>query len=156
MSYSYGERSKGRLDQCDAKIQLIMNEVIKIADVTVITGHRTEEEQDDKFNKGYSKVKWPDSKHNTNPSRAIDIAPYIKPYGVITGHPDQIVKIAEMRSVSREAANSFVLKAYARLIGQVEAVAEMAGIGIRVGLDWDGDYDTLDQSFNDLMHVELK
>jgi hypothetical protein len=41
------------------------------------------------------------------------------------------------------------------LTGFVRGVAATAGIQIRCGADWDGDFDTKDQHFNDLVHFEL-
>jgi peptidoglycan L-alanyl-D-glutamate endopeptidase CwlK len=40
--------------------------------------------------------------------------------------------------------------------GIVRAVAEYEKIPIRWGGDWDGDTEVLDQTFNDLGHIELR
>lgn len=53
-----------------------MNEVIKHTDISILCGHRGEEEQNKAFNDGKSKVRFPFSKHNKTPSLAVDIAPY--------------------------------------------------------------------------------
>ena len=45
-------------------------------DVTVLCGHRGKAEQDLAYSRGYSKLKYPKSKHNKIPSLAIDLAPY--------------------------------------------------------------------------------
>ena len=45
-------------------------------DFSVICGHRGEKDQNKAVEQGYSKIKYPKSKHNTFPSRAVDIAPY--------------------------------------------------------------------------------
>ncbi len=58
-------------------------------------------------------------------------------------------------TVSLAKIDSFVLKSYARLIGHIERVAYVNDIWIRLGLDWDGDFDMLDQNFDDLGHWEL-
>lgn len=42
----------------------------------VLVGHRTKEEQDAAVAKGFSKVKFPNSKHNSLPSKAVDICPH--------------------------------------------------------------------------------
>jgi hypothetical protein len=52
--------------------------------------------------------------------------------------------------------NSMIDKSYARLMGHIEAIAYVNDIGIRLGLDWDGDYNLLDQTFHDLGHWELE
>ena len=40
--------------------------------------------------------------------------------------------------------------------GYVQGVAEQLGIKIRWGGDWDSDFDFKDQTFNDLVHFELR
>jgi peptidoglycan L-alanyl-D-glutamate endopeptidase CwlK len=42
----------------------------------VICGFRGEREQNEAYNRGNSKLKWPQSKHNQTPSLAVDIVPY--------------------------------------------------------------------------------
>jgi peptidoglycan L-alanyl-D-glutamate endopeptidase CwlK len=53
-----------------------MGSVIEVMDITVLCGHRTEAEQNDAYRKGFSKLQFPKSKHNSMPSMAVDIAPY--------------------------------------------------------------------------------
>jgi hypothetical protein len=53
-----------------------MRRVLGEMDITILCGHRTREEQDDAFNGGFSKVRYPNSKHNKTPSQAVDVAPY--------------------------------------------------------------------------------
>jgi len=68
--------SKKRLETCDPRLQEICEEAIKEFDFMVLCGHRDKKEQDEAFQKGNSKLKWPKSKHNSNPSLAVDLAPY--------------------------------------------------------------------------------
>ncbi len=65
-----------RLATCDPKIIAIFEEVIKKYDFSVIFGHRGEEQQNEFFAEGSSQKQWPNSKHNSLPSRAIDAVPY--------------------------------------------------------------------------------
>jgi peptidoglycan L-alanyl-D-glutamate endopeptidase CwlK len=51
-------------------------EAIKHYDFTVICGHRTKAEQTAAVLSGASKLAWPKSKHNSNPSLAMDCVPY--------------------------------------------------------------------------------
>ena len=46
-------------------------------DIVIVCGVRGETEQNEAYKNGYSQVKFPNSKHNTFPSKAVDIAPYI-------------------------------------------------------------------------------
>jgi hypothetical protein len=45
-------------------------------DITVLCGFRGEDDQNDAFRRGTSDLRWPKSKHNQRPSRAVDLAPY--------------------------------------------------------------------------------
>lgn len=125
----YSSRSKSRLATCDPKLQKLFNEVIKHWDCTILEGMRDEETQNEYFRTGRSKLKFPSSKHNSSPSRAVDAAPY----------PIDWQDIERFR-----AFGGFVL-----------GVAAALGIKIRWGGDWDGDRSFKDQSFNDLPHFEL-
>jgi hypothetical protein len=53
-----------------------MRGAIKRYDFTVLCGHRGEEEQTRAYEAGNSKLRYPMSKHNSEPSMAVDIAPY--------------------------------------------------------------------------------
>lgn len=72
----FSERSRKNLETCDKRLQDIFNEVIKGFDCTILCGSRNKEEQDKAFEQGYSQLKYPDSKHNFYPSKAVDAAPY--------------------------------------------------------------------------------
>ena len=65
MSYKFGKKSLERLSTCNGLLQEILNEAINIMDFTVLWGHRDKEEQNKAFRDGNSKVKFPNSKHNS-------------------------------------------------------------------------------------------
>lgn len=73
---SFGNKSNGRLDTCDIKLQLLFREVVKIINCTILDGHRGKERQEEAFEDGVSKVHWPNSRHNTRPSKAVDVMPF--------------------------------------------------------------------------------
>lgn len=125
----WSTKSKQALMTCHPDLQRLFNEVIKTWDCTVLEGHRNKARQDAAFNSGLSKLRFPASKHNQFPSRAIDVIPYPINFS-------DIKRIYEF--------GHFVVE-----------TAEKLGIGLRWGGDWDGDGDTKDQSFNDLVHFEL-
>ena len=125
----FGKTSQARLATCHPDLQLLMNALIKHIDVSIICGHRTEAEQNKAFNEGKSKLKFPQSKHNSLPSKAVDIACY---------------------PIDWNDRGRFYL-----MIGYVRRLADELGIKIRVGADWNGDYNTDDQNFHDLPHIEL-
>jgi len=104
-------------------------------------------------------LKWPDSKHNITPERplsdAVDVWPWVPPFGALSGNPEHIATIALMANVTDEEAWDFVYKAFARVYGVFEACAGLRGYKTRWGGDWDGDGNLLDQNFHDLPHIEF-
>ena len=73
---TYSKRSKTNLSQCHIDLQVLFNDVIKQVDCSIICGHRGKKEQNEAFDKGFSKLRYPKSKHNKVPSLAVDVAPY--------------------------------------------------------------------------------
>ena len=73
---SFGKTSRSKLETCAQEIQDVLNEAIKHYDFSVIDGHRDMERQNVYFNEGKSQVRWPNSRHNSYPSQAVDIIPY--------------------------------------------------------------------------------
>ena len=67
--------AKQRLLTCDTRLQIIVNAAAKRIHFQVLCGHRGEKEQNDAFERGMSKLRWPQSRHNSNPSQAVDLAP---------------------------------------------------------------------------------
>lgn len=127
----YSPNSQKNLDSCHSELQELFRDVLKVADHSIICGHRTQADQFALFNEGKSKVRL--SKHNAIPSRAVDVIPYpIKDNW--DDDRDKIIVFSKL----------------------VLAIAEYKGIAIRWGGDWDGDGDMTDQTFNDFVHYELK
>lgn len=132
MSYSYGKASAERLSTCHPTLQRLFNEIIKHRDVTILCGHRGQTEQNIAFANKSSTKQWPNSKHNTTPSVAVDAAPW---------------PLTEVHWKDREhwvAWGSWV-------------VGFAAGMGIRVrwGGDWNRNFASADERFFDGPHFEL-
>jgi hypothetical protein len=72
----FSKRSLEQLSTCDQRLQDLFTEVLQEMDCTIIEGHRGKEKQDRMVEEGKSKTKWPRSKHNTLPSKAVDVMPY--------------------------------------------------------------------------------
>jgi len=157
----FGEKSQSNRETLHPHLQCVLDLAIKSVDFAIVKGHRGQKEQDSLFDRGLSKVKFPNSKHNANPSLAADIYPYVETIAgvkanlTLTGHPAQIRQIAKLAKVSFAAARSYVLQMFMRMVGAVLAAAAALDVTLRSGSDWDRDGDTLDQSFNDLCHVEV-
>jgi peptidoglycan L-alanyl-D-glutamate endopeptidase CwlK len=128
--YKWSKSSEDKLFTCDGDLIRFANEILLTVDCKVTYGYRGEEEQEKAFLNGKSKVRWPNSKHNLYPSRAIDIAPVPIDWSDI--------------------------RRFYYFGGYAVRVAYNLGINIRWGGDWDGDFQVKDQNFNDLVHFELK
>jgi len=128
----FGKRSKERLEGVDHRIRMVLDEVVKYYDITVIEGLRSQERQDELVREGKSKTKF--GKHVTG--EAVDIAPY---------------------PIDWNSRDDFHM-----LGGFVLGVASQLGINIRWGGDWSSSSlaeearTTKDISFDDLVHFELK
>jgi peptidoglycan LD-endopeptidase CwlK len=127
---SFGERSLNNLETAHVDLQRLFKEVIKHYDCTVICGHRDKKSQDKAVRSGYSKVSFPNSKHNSLPSRAVDVLPYPIDW------------------------NDW--KRFYFFGGFVKATAAQLDIDIRWGGDWDSDGNLTEEKFIDLPHFELR
>ena len=127
----FGKRSKERLKGVDAKLQNVLNEVVKYFDITIIEGLRSQERQNELVAQGKSKTKF--GKHVEG--KAVDIAPY---------------------PIDWKARDDFHY-----LGGFVLGMAASMGIKIRWGGDWNasslfkGQRTTKDNNFDDLVHFEI-
>lgn len=125
----FSKNSLDRLYTCHPDLQILFQEVVKHYDCSILEGVRGQEDQDEAFYSGKSKVKWPNSKHNQVPSLAVDVAPWPIDWGD--------------------------LNRFYHFAGFVMGLALQLGVKVRWGGDWDGDLDFKDQNFNDLVHWEL-
>ena len=126
---NFGDRSRRNLSEAHPDLQRLFDEVIKHFDCSVIEGHRGQEEQNKYFHSGQSKARYPNSKHNTTPSMAVDVVPY----PIEWDNTDRMYMF----------------------VGFVKGIATSMGIKLRLGADWDGDTKVKDQNFHDLPHFEL-
>lgn len=141
MKFRFGSASTTKLQTCHPTLQHLMHAVMakQLMDFSVIYGHRDEAAQNTAYRTGASKKRWPDSKHNSLPSIAVDIAPY----PIRWGYRDDPRRI--------KAISNFY-----RLAGIVLATAREMDIPIRWGGDWNMDGDIYDNDFDDLVHFELR
>lgn len=72
----FSKTSLERLSTCHPDIIKVCRELIKQTDFSVLEGHRGKQAQEKAYNEGKSKARYPNSKHNTKPSLAVDLAPY--------------------------------------------------------------------------------
>ena len=76
MAYKFGKVSKKRLATLHPELQMVLNEVIKVYDVSIICGYRDETAQEQAFKDKTSTKRYPNSNHNVSPSNAVDLAPW--------------------------------------------------------------------------------
>ena len=126
----FGRKSKERLSTCDDKLQKLFNEVIKYVDCSILEGHRSKDRQNKLYEEGKTKVKYPNGRHNRQPSSAVDVTPYPVDWK------------------DRERQTLFA--------GFVIGVASQMNINLRWGGDWDQDFQVADNRFDDFPHFELK
>jgi peptidoglycan L-alanyl-D-glutamate endopeptidase CwlK len=126
----FGKTSKKRLETCDSRLQEVLNEVIKHVDCSVLEGHRDKDRQNKLYEEGKTKVKYPNGRHNRQPSLAVDVTPYPVDWE------------------DRERQTLFA--------GFVIGVASQMGINLRWGGDWDQDFQVVNNRFDDFPHFELK
>ena len=136
----FSRASKAKLATCHEDLQSLFNAVIVGFDCTPIYGHRSTTEQQALYAIGRTTEldRGPvtpidginkKSKHNHDPSLAIDIVPY----------PIDWTDLDRIRYFA----------------GYVMGMAAALGIRIRWGGDWDCDNQLRNNSFNDLAHFEL-
>jgi peptidoglycan L-alanyl-D-glutamate endopeptidase CwlK len=139
----FGKTSIARLSTCHPLLQELLQEVVRSRDCTILEGHRSQERQNELFTQGRTLVRWPDSRHNADPSLAVDVAPWFSEAPHVRW-PDP-----KSDEYPRQLGQWYLF------IGYVQRTAEEMGIAIRCGADWDGDGLATDQSFHDLAHIEL-
>jgi hypothetical protein len=131
----WGKNSLKQYETLDPTLAHYLDRALQeIADISLIQGHRNQEDQ----MKAYfsvpqrSKLMWPDGKHNSLPSLAVDFQPYPRP---------------------KSKVKLFAALGY--IAGRIIQMAEEDGVVIRWGGDWDSDGDLTDQNFDDLFHLEI-
>ena len=128
----FSRKSRSKLEGVDARLLLLLEEVVKNFDITVIEGKRSQERQNQLVKEGKSKTKF--GKHVQG--MAVDIAPY---------------------PIDWNARDDFHY-----LGGFVLGIACKMGINIRWGGDWSSSSlakeqrTTKDNNFDDLVHFEIK
>lgn len=125
---AFSTKSLARLETCHPSLQRVAKMAIVRYDFVVLCGHRSKAEQEDAYERGMSKLRWPASKHNQAPSLAMDLAPYP----------------IDWRD----------LKAFNDLARIILEEAAKIDVKLRWGGDWNGN-GRQDEKFIDMPHFEL-
>jgi len=139
MGYRWGVSSQRKMATIHGDLIIVLDTALSVCpfDITVVCGARSETEQTRAFEEGRSKKKWPDSLHNCPESemrsRAVDLAPWIN------------------NTIDWTDEGSFYC-----LAGVMLASANLIGISLTYGGDWNNNGLTKDQTFFDLGHYQLQ
>ena len=125
----FGRASRKNLRTCDIRLRKVFDEVIKHVDCSILEGYRRKERQNKLYDEGKTKVRYPEGRHNNNPSLAVDVARYPIDWD------------------DRERHTLFA--------GFVIGIANSMGIDLRWGGDWNRNWDTKDNRFDDFPHFEI-
>jgi peptidoglycan L-alanyl-D-glutamate endopeptidase CwlK len=138
--HTYGTSSNAKLDSCHEEIGRVMRRAIKMTpihiDLTIVHGFRDKALQNG-LDPRFTNARWPSSYHNAededgNPmSEAVDFAPLIN--GKIPWKDTPI---------------------FCYVAGIIYAAAELEGVKLTWGNDFDNDGDTTDQSLADVGHFQ--
>lgn len=135
--YEYSDRSKQALATCTRELQDIMRSVGHRFNIMILEGHRDEERQEKLFQLGKSQLHFPESKHNKQPSDAVDFAP---------GHMEGGKFVIDW--TDREQ--------FTVVAGYALGIASERGLKLLWGGNWSGDGYLSKNRFDDLGHLELE
>lgn len=105
------QRSERNLATAHPDLQKVFRKVAEVEPIEVICGHRNKEDQDRAFREGHSKQRWPNSRHNSLPSEAVDVLP-----------------------LPIDWEN---LEPFKRLAKHVKEIAALMGVALEHGGDWE-------------------
>ena len=123
----------------------------------VMWGHRPEKDQQKMYDSGRSRAKPGQSKHNVNPSEAIDIVYDTVDWQALDDYWRVLKWVRQGKRIDPQKYKNATME-WARAYwycGMAMMIAKDHGINIRGGHNWDGDFDIKDQNFYDLFHFEL-
>jgi len=135
--YHYSENSKRKLETCHRDLRTLFAHVIPDYDNTIACGFRGKADQNTAYKEGKSTLQWPNSKHNRQPSWAVDAAPY------------------EKTKVDWSFWQSLYFAGY--VIGVADKLYRTGVISHRIisGIDWNKDNNINDTKFKDPLHFEI-
>lgn len=128
---NFGRRSKELRQYLCLDLRLLVDEVIKHYDFSIVETYREKSEQEKAYYAKRSKAHFGQSAHNYHPAFAVDVYPYPVPQKDVNG----VIVIDD---------NS---PRWAEMINLFKAIAQEMGIDIVCGIDF--------KSFRDAPHIEI-
>jgi peptidoglycan LD-endopeptidase CwlK len=166
---SFGPASDKRKNTCRQPIRRVLDLAIQVFDFSVLCGIRGKKDQHQAFVEGNSKLDWPSGQHNNSllpeipddlsvlaedqKSHAVDVQPYPAPIDT-----DELTAKLAAGGMTRKQILA-LLHDWARtyyLAGLLKGIAHALSIPWRQGINWDGDSDFEDQTFDDAPHNESR
>ena len=129
---AWGKASKRHRQSIDWHLNAVSDRVLKIRNHSIIQGHRNEADQNAAFDRGDSKLRWPDGNHNCIPSKALDMQPWPM--------PDDEQALREDLSY---------------LAGLYVGIGPTMGVILRWGGSWDRSGEIENNKFFDGFHIEI-
>lgn len=148
MSFRLGNNSRKKLETCHPDWMKIVQLALQLSEVDfgIAEGYRSPERQKELYDQGKSKIDGITRKgmHNYNPSLAIDIYAY---------HPNKQVRRRIAYDHNTICYLAGVIQSAARILKSRGEISHT----VRWGGNWDRDaIIIIDQSFDDLVHFELR
>jgi peptidoglycan L-alanyl-D-glutamate endopeptidase CwlK len=150
--FSFGLNSTNQLITLAEPLQRVLLKAVESYDFSITEGRRTLDTQIRNIRRGASKTI--DSRHIPRDaqgmydprglSEAADLVPYQK----------NVNPWPQEGDTSDEKAKKY--RRFYFMQGILYQAAHDVGVDVRIGVDWDGDLDFFDQTFDDMGHVELR
>ena len=138
----FSPTSERKLSECHPDLQQVARIARKLCRFEIDCGFRDQQWRQKAFEEGRSKLQWPESKHNGQPAQAFDFVPLPFDYGSVSATADPAVREAQLTRLYYIA-------------GIIRGTANMLGVPVRMGCDWNRDGNTSNDSFRDAFHCEM-
>jgi peptidoglycan L-alanyl-D-glutamate endopeptidase CwlK len=156
--YKWGKASAAHRAQLHPDLQKLADYVLEHwgGDVTISDGARSVAEQRKNILKGVSKTM--DSMHLPRDANGVrDDGPDGRAWAMdICPYPTDWKAITRGLNAMKAADPGMQTAEFYMFLGFIAGAAEVMGIPVRLGADWDSDRDFADHTFIDLPHVERK
>lgn len=129
IKFCLDDDSKSKLMTCHPRLVDVVETASKYLPLRVIHGRRSNELQDELYAQGKTKLRGGQSKHNKNPSDAVDV----------------VILPVDWHDTLR----------FYFVAGFIMGIAAEKGVRLIWGGNWKKDFDFKSNKFNDLVHFEM-
>lgn len=93
--FPFGKASLKQRATLHPDLQKVVDETSKEINISILCGHRGEEDQNKAYREGKSKLEWPKSRHNSFPSEAVDLVPFPVDWRNIRAFKEMAIAVKE-------------------------------------------------------------